>query len=432
MRIELICTGEEVLSGQIVDTNAAWVADFLSDLGLGLQRKTTVGDRLEDLVALFKERSSEADVVIVNGGLGPTTDDLSAQAIATAMQEPLVLFDAWATQMRAFFKARQRVMPECNLKQAQLPQSAQIIDNPNGTACGFVVKLNQAYFFFTPGVPSEMKPMLTQQFAPWLAQHFQTQAPPLRQSYGLLGIGESQVQTQLKALNLEAQVAVGYRASWPFLELKLMAAPEFEAQLRVAIEQVEAEFQDALVSENRQSLAETVHHLLIQQGVTLAVAESCTGGLLASSLIDMAGSSAYFREGVVAYHGQTKVDTLGVSAEVLETQGEVSMPTALHMATGVRMRQDVDFALATTGIAGPSGGSPEKPVGTVCIALATRDTHYIQQVNLNGRSRTAIRQMTVAIALDMLRRALLKQQPMPDYPMITQEDKAQFQATRLG
>lgn len=423
MQLEMISTGEEVLSGQIVDTNAAWFSDTLMNLGLELQQRSTVGDRMDDLVRLFTERSQQADVILVNGGLGPTSDDLSAEAAARACGVPLVEDAHWRAHLEDWFRRRGRSMTPNNLKQCLLPANAVLVDNPNGSAPGFRLKLNRAWLFFTPGVPSEFKPMVLEQFLPFLRQQFHFDGTVQLHKFLTLGHGESSLAHQLKDLALPDGVTLGYRPSLPFVEIKVFARGSTAiAALQDLLPRVRHSLGAAIVSERFASIAEEVHTLLRAQRATLSLAESCSGGLLSSQLVDFAGSSDYLLHSVVSYSNAAKQQLLGVPAAVLEQHGAVSSETAIAMAMGARRQLDSDFALAITGIAGPDGGSADKPVGTVALALADREQCWSQIVSLGQRSRSLVRSMSCAVALDMLRRRLLGQTPLQAYPFIPARD----------
>jgi len=419
MQLEMICTGEEVLSGQIVDTNAAWFADTMMGLGVELQLRTTVGDRLDDLVRVFSERSRQADLILVNGGLGPTSDDLSAAAMAAAAGVSLVEDRAWRSHLEQWFAKRGRVMPDSNLKQCLVPEGAIIVDNPIGSAPGFRIKLHRAWLFFTPGVPSEFKQMVSEQFVPFMQATFGLGEPTRLHKLLTVGHGESSLAGQIRPLPVPPGITVGYRASAPHVEIKVFArGAAAGAALDGFVTQLRSALGSAVVSERHPSLAAEVHALLCEKGGTLSLAESCTGGMLASQLVEFAGSSAYLQHGFVTYANAAKILDLGVPAAMLEQHGAVSLPVAVAMARGARARLDSDYALAVSGIAGPDGGSEEKPVGTVVIALADRNTCWAQTVNLGQRSRSLVRTMSCAVALDMLRRRLLDQHPLAQYPFI--------------
>lgn len=419
MHLEMISTGEEVLSGQIVDTNAAWFADNMMNLGIELTRRTTVGDRLDDLIQIFRERSQHADLILVNGGLGPTSDDLSAEAAAKALDVALVEHSGWRQHLEEWFSKRGRTMAASNLKQCLLPETAVLVDNPAGSAPGFRIKLNKAWLFFTPGVPVEFKQMVTGQFIPFLQQQFGSGEETRLCKLLTFGHGESTLADTITKLPVPAGITLGYRPSPPHVEIKIFARgssaiaaqPQFVADIQHALG-------EAVVSTEHATLAEQVHALLVDGTRTLSLAESCTGGMLSSQLVDFPGSSNYLLHGVVSYSNAAKRSALQVSAEVLDAHGAVSPETALAMARGARAQLDSDFALAISGIAGPTGGTAEKPVGTVAIALSDRKQSWVQVVSLGQRSRQLVRTMSCAVALDMLRRRLLDKEPLVTYPFI--------------
>lgn len=419
MKLEMICTGEEVLSGQIIDTNGAWFADTLMNRGIELQQRLIVGDRLDDLVEAFRQRSHEADVVLVNGGLGPTSDDLSAAAMARALDEPLVEDRAWRAHLEDWFRQRGREMPASNAKQCQLPRSATLIDNPKGSAPGFRVLLNDCWFFFTPGPPSEFHPMVVEHFLPFLQDNFPIPTQTHLHRLLTLGHGESGLADRLEPLQLPAGTTMGYRSSLPYVEIKLFGRGTDEQAFNDCLQGIRTLLGPAIVTENRPSIAHEVHEQLISAGATLSLAESCSGGMLASWLVDIPGSSAYLHQSVVSYSNTAKQQLLGVPAEILAQQGAVSPQTAAAMAAGTRAIQDSDYGLSITGVAGPDGGSADKPVGMVCIGLSDRHQTRVQTVQLSRRSRNVVRTVSCAIALDMLRRALLQETPIVDYPFIT-------------
>ena len=424
MRLEMICTGEEVLSGQIIDTNAAWFADTMMNHGIEMQRRLTVGDRLEDLSSAFAECSQRADLVLVNGGLGPTSDDLCAEAMAIALGEKLVEHPQWRDHLEAWFTKRKQVMPASNLKQCLLPASAILIDNPVGSAPGFRVKLNQAWFFFTPGVPLELKQMIKEQFIPFMQQTFNLNRVSKLHKLLTLGHGESTLADKLNRLPKQEGITIGYRASIPQLEIKLFArGSQAIAELPDLLTKIKPILGSALIAENTSSIAAAAHKLLISTNSSLSIAESCTGGMLSSQVVEFPGSSTYLQQSIVSYSNLAKQHSLNIPKSTIEQYGAVSMETAHAMAQGVRKLLHSDYALATTGIAGPDGGSEQKPVGTVVIALASKEKTWIQTLHLNNRSREQVRIITCAIALDMLRRLLLKEeQPIVDYPSFSRPD----------
>jgi nicotinamide-nucleotide amidase len=392
MLLEMICTGEEVLSGQIVDTNAAWFADTMLNLGIELQQRITVGDRMQDLCRVFLERSHHV---------------------------PLVENQEWRAHLLDWFTRRGRVMPASNFKQCLLPATAILVDNPVGSAPGFRIKLNRAWLFFTPGVPSEFKHMVAEQFVPFVQGIFKPPQATRLYKFLTFGHGESSLADQISQLSVPPGITLGYRSSAPHVEIKVFARDNAAiAAMNDFLDSLRNILGTALVSERYASIAEEVHHLLLSSGPTLAMAESCTGGMLANQLVEYAGSSAYLHHSLVTYANQAKSTVLGVSPETLLNHGAVSKETVIAMAKGARQLLDSDYALATSGIAGPEGGSADKPVGTVAIALCDRDQCWVQLIALGQRSRTMIRIMSCAVALDMLRRKLLNTTPIVNYPFI--------------
>jgi len=423
MKLEMICTGEEVLAGQIVDTNAAWLGNQLMDAGFEMQRRTTVGDRLADLKEVFQERSERADIILVNGGLGPTADDLSAQAMAAAMGVELVENKVWRRTLEDWFEQRNIALSESNLKQARLPDGAQMIENPVGTACGFRVKLNRAWLFFTPGVPHEFKRMVDEQFIPFVREQVQSDAQVNVTKLLTIGIGESEMAQRLEHSDWPAGLTLGYRSYTPYLELKLIARDVSESQQQMAIKKAQKILGNGVVALNQETLAAEVHRLLRDTKHTLAIAESLTGGEICSQLVAFAGSSSYLKQAVVSYCNEAKQTLLQVDAQIIADHTEVSLRCVAQMAVGVancnREIESPTFCLATSGVAGPGGGSDERPIGTVMIAVKAEGSVYAQQIAISPRrSRAYIRELTVAVALDMLRRAILKLAPIADYGYI--------------
>ncbi|WP_435236521.1 CinA family nicotinamide mononucleotide deamidase-related protein [Psychromonas sp. PT13] len=423
MKLEMICTGEEVLAGQIVDTNAAWLGNQLMDNGLEMQRRTTVGDRLEDLVDVFVERSTYADIILVNGGLGPTADDLSTKAMADAMGVELEENSEWRNTLVTWAKDRNIELKPSNLKQALLPKGAILVDNPVGTACGFRVKLNRCWFFFTPGVPHEYKKMVLEQFIPFVKAQISTQVNVEVTKLLTLGIGESDMAERLEKLDWPAGITLGYRSYMPYVELKLIARNVAKAAQEVAIAQAIKILGDGVVARHRETLAAEIHALLSQRDNTLSIAESLTGGDLCSQLVNFAGSSHYLKQGVVSYCNEAKMSLLDVQQQTIVDHSEVSLECVGQMAAGVALANtklaESDYAIATSGIAGPSGGTDEKPVGTVVIAVKAMDKIVCQQLSLSSkRNRNHIRDLTAAVAFDMLRRAILGLAPIAEYTYI--------------
>lgn len=378
--VEMLSTGDEVLHGQIVDTNAAWLADVLFNQGLPLSRRHTVGDNLEALVAILQERSHHADVLIVNGGLGPTSDDLSALAAAMAKGEGLVLQQEWLTRMEQFFAQRGRVMAPSNRKQAEIPASAEMIDNPVGTACGFAVMLNRCLMFFTPGVPSEFKVMVEQEIVPRLRQRFSLPEPPLCLRLTTFGRSESELAQALDVLSLPDGVTMGYRSSMPIIELKLTGpAAERETMLQ-RWEEVKTVVGESLIFEGTEGLPTHLARMLEARQLSLTLSEQFTAGLMALQL--------------------TRAGATLLASEVVPSQEETLAQTA-HWTAERRSNHFAGLALAVSGL----------ETGHINIALATpQGTHALSVKFSTTRHSLPVRQEVCAMmALNMLRRWLLGQ-----------------------
>ncbi|MFM2478964.1 competence/damage-inducible protein A [Celerinatantimonas sp. MCCC 1A17872] len=414
MIIEMLSTGDEVLQGDIVDTNAAWAGQQLAERGLKFSRRQTVADDLPTLVSVLDECCQRADWLLVNGGLGPTSDDLSAQAAAMLLGVELELNQSWVENMQRWYEQKQREMPQSNLKQAMLPQGAELIDNPVGTACGFIITHHQCQVLFTPGVPSEFKHMLTHS---WLPRLSDGQSANVKRFFAF-GLSESGIAQQLDELELPKGVRLGFRAERPSIEVKVFSEKSAAPHVEHLYEQIRGKLKEQLFSEDESNWAALVQKQMIDKNLKLTCAESCTGGMLASQLVSVPGSSAYFERGFVTYTNQAKQQMLGVQSQLLDNFGAVSIEVAEAMAKGALKHSEADIALSITGIAGPDGGSDEKPVGTVCFALATAQSCFTQRLLMTGRTRQAIRETAAATALDMLRRYLNNQPIWGDYDLI--------------
>lgn len=406
---EILSTGDEVLTGQITDTNATWLADQLGTLGFVVTRHTTVGDDRERLEAAFRELGGRADIVACTGGLGPTVDDLTTEIAAKVAGCGLKLDEPALQRMQMLWQARGRPMPENNRKQALLPELSEVLPNPVGTAPGFTMKLGRAVFFFMPGVPSEMKKMFSEQAVPRIEKL--RPEPSIFQVRVLRthGLPESKVDELLSGL--EAQfpgVKLGFRAHFPEIQVKLTVQGKDAEATRQLLKSASREVFKRLgpsIFSDGPSMEETVGELLKMEKGTISLAESCTGGMIGEMLTSVPGSSSYFDRSFVTYTNAAKRDVLGVSEAILAEHGAVSETCARAMAEGARKLSGSRFALSATGIAGPTGGSPQKPVGTVFVALATPASTFARKIFFPG-SRHQVRQITAMTALDMLRRHL--------------------------
>ncbi len=375
MIAEILATGDEIRSGALVDTNSAYIAEKIEELGIKITRHNCVGDDKSELTAILLELGKRTDIIIVTGGLGPTLDDLSREAAARATGAPLILDSKVLEKIKSFFVSRQKSMPDSNTRQAMFPQGATILENPIGTAPGFSLQIGRGTFFFLPGVPAEMRKMLDEQVIPQIRKSLKDPYYYKNETISTFGLGESALEEKLADFPaLFPDIKLGFRAKFPEVQVKLYQKNSDEDTLNReqerAITWIIKKLGHKITSLTSQPMATVVGNLLIQKQATLAVAESCTGGLIANWLTDRPGSSAYFLMSAVTYTNAAKQKILGVPPQTLERWGAVHEETAKAMALGAKDVSGADYAIATTGIAGPDGGSPEKPVGTICIALA--------------------------------------------------------------
>ncbi|AYY33004.1 nicotinamide mononucleotide deamidase-related protein YfaY [Klebsiella pneumoniae] len=377
LNVEMLSTGDEVLHGQIIDTNAAWLADFFFNQGLPLTRRNTVGDDLDALVAILRERSEQADVLIINGGLGPTSDDLSALAAATAKGEGLILHPEWLETMTRFFAERGRPMAESNRKQAEIPASAEMINNPVGTACGFAIQLNRCLMFFTPGVPSEFKVMVEQEILPRLRQRFTLPDPPVCLRMTTFGRSESELAQSLNPLTLPPGVVMGYRSSMPIIELKLTGPANQRDAMLALWPEVRKVAGDSLIFEGTEGLPAQIARCLQERQLSLTLSEQFTSGLLALQL-SRAGAPL-------------------LASEVVPAQEE-TLAQAARWAAERRINHFAGLALAVSG----------QENDHLNVALATPDGTFALRVKFSAtRHSLAVRQEVCAMmALNMLRRWL--------------------------
>lgn len=406
---EILSQGDEVVTGQIADTNAAWLSERLTDLGFVVVRHTAVGDRRGDIVAALREVGARADVCVGTGGLGPTDDDLTAAAVAEVLGCELVFDEEAMRQIEAMYARYQRVVPELNRKQAWLPAAAAPLYNAWGTAPGFAATIGRAWCSFLPGVPGEMRAMFDALVAPELRRRFDLR-PGRLVTIRTTGIGESDLQERVGRIERPG-VVFGTRTALPENHAKLrFDASVSDDEARALIDELVARIGTPVfavegLGDAGGSLVEVVARLLAARGETLAVAESCTGGLVGAQCTSVPGSSGWFLEGVVAYANAAKVRLLGVDPAALEQHGAVSAEVCRQMAIGARDRSGATYALAITGVAGPGGGTPDKPVGTVHVGLATPNEFHHRRLKLGG-DRQRIRMLAAGGALDLLRRKL--------------------------
>ncbi len=403
--IELITTGTELLLGFTVNTHLNYIAQKLADIGLRLDRHTTVGDQRAELRAAISEALARSKVVLVTGGLGPTADDCTREVVAELLGRPLVRDKTIADAIRERFRQRGIQMPEPVLSQALVPVGAQVLPNPNGTAPGLAIEHENKLIVLLPGPSRELKPMFEQYVLPVLEQNFAPADRPVCRVFKVVGLAESVVEERIGTL---PDVELGFCAKMGEVEVRIIGKDIADAERRIR-----AALGDHIFGTGNDRLEEVVVSLLTAAGKTVAVAESCTGGLIAHRLTNVSGASKVFLTGYVTYSNESKIKLLGVREETLAAHGAVSEQVCREMAEGGRQRSGADFALATTGIAGPTGGTPEKPVGLVYLALAT-PTQTLVQRHMLLFDRETFKFFASQNALDMLRRELLKSSGAPD------------------
>jgi nicotinamide-nucleotide amidase len=410
MRIEIICTGDEVLTGKIVNTNFGHISQKLEDVGLSVLWGTTVGDDRETLLRAFHLAAERADAVIVNGGLGPTVDDLSQEIAAKAAGVELVLSEEWLAKMEELFRRRSRVMPPNNRKQALLPVGAEILDNPIGTACGFALDIGRARFFFTPGVPRELHRMLEEQIIPRLLAKSGLQTTIFLKRFHSYGLGESHVDsllTGVDALVPDGSVKLGFRAHYPQLETKLTVRGTDMEDVRRKLIPVEAEVRRRLgnfiLAEDDQTLEGVVLSELVRRQGSLAVAETFTGGQVAARIAPLPGAETVFRRGVVARQLAEVWAAVGLAGP--PPAGELTRETAETVARAARGQAAATHALAVL-IDLDEGSDRVDFGGTICLAIATADEVASRRSRVVG-GREWVRLGAVEMGLDCLRRYLL-------------------------
>lgn len=407
-RAAILSTGDELTTGRIVDSNASWIADKLFEIGIDVTCVITVGDWPDRLEWAWREALGRADVVVSTGGIGPTADDLTSETVARVAGAPLRVHEPSAERIRRFFAAAGREMPENNLKQALMPAGAVVVENGLGTAPGYRLRAGDPWVVVLPGVPREMKPMMEEQILPWLRSQRGDDVYVAR-VFQTFGITESGLDELVDGLVDEREARVSFRASFPEISVRLVvhgAPDEAERRLEALAVRVRERLGPHCYGEGAVTMEEVAGRALANRGRTVAVAESCTGGLVGHRLTNVPGSSAWMRGGVVAYANEVKTSLLGVPPSVLDAHGAVSPECAGAMAQGVRERLGADVGLATTGIAGPDGGTAAKPVGTVCIGLATASGTRTSRYQLWG-TRDWVKLLASQVALDWLRREAL-------------------------
>jgi nicotinamide-nucleotide amidase len=416
----ILAIGDEIVSGLTTDTNSGFVAGELRALGVDVVAGFSVPDDEEAILRALARALEEAELVVCTGGLGPTSDDLTTACVARLAGRDLVLDEASLESIRARFRARGLEMTENNRKQALFPRGAEVLPNGDGTAAGFVCPVETGrrgrWVACFPGVPREMRRMVRESLVPWVAAR-RGGRRFLSRTFSTFGLTESALDERLAGAFASGEARLAFRAAFPRMTVRLTVEGDDPAALEARMAALEARLRerlgDAVYAVGNVGLEEVVGGLLRARGLTLAVAESCTGGRIGDWLTDVPGSSDYFLLGTATYADTAKDAVLGVSRETLERYGAVSTEAAEAMAEGVRRLAGASLGLSTTGIAGPGGGTEAKPVGTVCVGLAWEGGRWSRRYDLGGRGRDWVKTMTALVALDRLRRWLLEAPEAP-------------------
>jgi len=411
MIAEIITIGDELLYGARQDTNSSFIAQQLDGIGIDVAYITTTGDNMDRMVEAINLALRRAEVIITTGGLGPTDDDITKKAICKVFKRNLIFHEDVLEDLQRRFAERGLKMPAINQNQALLPQGAKFLNNKIGSALGIVIEEHGHFFCSMPGVPVEMKTITEEELIPLLKTKIGN-LTILRHRIRTAGIMESVLAEKIRPhLKFAEGISLAYLPSYRGVDLCVKGSgtirEEVAAGVNMLAEGIRRAAGDYIYTEDDRELEDVIGNLLQEKGLTLAVAESCTGGLLGGRLTNTPGASDYFRGGILAYSNEIKTGQLGVSQQTLETHGSVSPETAKAMASGVIKALGADIGVSITGIAGPTGGTEEKPVGTVFVGVAMSDREVAAKFSL-GDSREMIRKRSVTMALDVLRRELLR------------------------
>ncbi len=375
MHAEIITIGDEILYGQIIDTNSQWMSERLDEIGVRVIRKTTVGDDEKAIIAAFQEAFTRADLVLITGGLGPTHDDITKKALADYFDCPISINPQALADIRILFEKRGFILSETNKQQAALPEKCEMISNKNGSAPGMWFEQEGKVFVSMPGVPHEMKGLMEEAILPRIEKEFHT-SPIFHKIIKTSGIGESWLADKIQpwVKQLPSHIKLAYLPGLGVVKLRLTASgkpqEQLESDVATQIKQLIPLAGKYIYGFDQDTLQKVIGQLMTTQGKSISAAESCSGGYIAHLITSIPGSSNYFKGGVVAYDNKIKIDFLGVKVQTLEDFGSVSEETVTEMAKNVRIRFNTDIGIATSGIAGPDGGTDQKPVGTIWIAFA--------------------------------------------------------------
>lgn len=413
MNSEIITIGDELLIGQVIDTNSAWIGQELSKIGVKVLQKTSIGDTREAILDALSKASKQSRIVILTGGLGPTKDDITKHTLCDFFNSRLVQNDKVLEWVTSIFTMRNLPMLESNNQQAMVPENCEVLWNRNGTAPGMWFKMNEVIYISLPGVPFEMKTIFTEEVIPKLLQQFQFPTI-LHRTILTCNIGESFLAKRIENLenDLPSHIKLAYLPSVGMVRLRFSAygsnLANLEQELAVIIEKLYLLIGNYIFGEGEDNLAEVVGKLLLQSNKSVATAESCSGGYIAHQITSIPGSSVYFKGAIVSYDNSVKIEQLNVPPTIIETHGAVSEACVSTMANHVRKLLKTDYAIATSGIAGPGGGTAKKPVGTVWIAVCSEKETKTSVFNF-GDNRERTIQRTCIQGLDMLRKLLLQE-----------------------
>ena len=410
MDIEILTIGDELLTGHTVDTNSAFIAEKLIEAGMNVRYKASVGDSIEDIELAFRQALSRQRVVIATGGLGPTDDDLTKRALVKVFKRNLVFHEDILEELKKRWQRRNMEMPAINHNQALLPQGAKFFPNRSGSALGICLSEENRIAICLPGVPAEMKQILVDEVIPFLSRMVSNRVNVFTK-LRTTGLPESKLAEMIgPKVTLDKGVKLAYLPNYTGTDLRILAtdssAEVAENKVQKLAEKIESIVGPYIFGRDNETLEGVIGQLLKDNDKTLSVAESCTGGQLGMTLTSVSGSSSYFVGGVLAYDNRIKIDKLGVPVETIEEHGAVSAECATAMAVGCRKSFTTDYALSITGVAGPEGGTEEKPVGTTFIGLASAHTQTAMKLCL-GNNRETNRTRASYAALEMLRREIL-------------------------
>lgn len=411
MKAEIITIGDELLIGQVINTNQAYIAEKLNEIGVDVARMTTVGDGTPAILGAFAEAWQRYNVVIVTGGLGPTHDDITKKAVCEFFNTDLVTNEEVRQRIQSLLQRRNIGWTAAHEEQTRVPRKAKLVPNPVGTAAGMLFEENGKYFIVLPGVPYEMKEMVDRSMIPFLSSKV-TGSVIRHLTLRTSGIAESMLAKQLGDIDKLLQgaklaflpSATGVRLRITVLGHDLLSVDHKVSEVE---QRVRAKVQKYIYGTGEEELEEALGRILTERRLTIAVAESCTGGLVADKITNVSGSSKYFERGVITYSNQSKIELLGVPEEMIKAHGAVSKEVAEEMAAGIRRVARTDIGLSTTGIAGPTGGTPEKPVGLVWIGYADKDTTLALKFHF-GDNRARTKERAAQAALELVRRRVLK------------------------